>query len=85
MIVPFAILVLNPDRSEIVEDRSEHYLITEFNRAYQGKLTALPAWPEWEAGVRELAPLAAAAFTGKANLHLSNERISHLADAYEKL
>jgi len=81
MIVPFAVMVRSECTSE-VEDRSELYLIEEFNRAYDGRLASLPAWKDWTRGVRELAPLSAGAFQGTVNLHEHVEEIARLAEAY---
>lgn len=81
MIVPFAVIALGEAGQE-AEDRSEFYLIEEFNRAYGGRLTSLPAWKDWTRGVRELTPLAAGAFQGSVNLHEHAETIARLAEAY---
>jgi hypothetical protein len=85
MIVPFAVVLLNPDRSATIENRSEHYLVDEFNKAYEGKLSQLASWPAWKAGVEELSTLAAQAFEGKTDLHKSDDKIAHLADVYQSL
>lgn len=85
MIVPFAVVLLNNDRTATVENRSEHYLIEEFNRTYGGKLETLPSWKAWQDGVRMLSVRAADAFQGKVNLHESNDDIAHLATVYENL
>jgi hypothetical protein len=83
MIVPFAVIA----RTEggLSEDRSEFYLVEQFNRTYGDRLASLPAWRDWVAGVRELSQSAAAAFRGDVNLHDSNDKIARLAETYEAL
>lgn len=83
MIVPFAVIARPPGGP--AEDRSEFYLVQEFNRTYGGRLASLPAWRDWTASVRELSQSAAAAFRGDVNLHHSNEKIARLAETYEAL
>jgi hypothetical protein len=84
MIVPFAVIARS-ERSGPAEDRSEFYLVDEFDRTYGGRLASLPAWRDWVAGVRELSQVAAGAFRGDVNLHSSNEKIARLAAVYEAL
>ncbi len=67
------------------EDRSATYLIDEFNRAYNGRLQALPAWAAWCSLVRELGPLSMRAFDGEANLHEQSAKIALAADTYDAL
>jgi transglutaminase-like putative cysteine protease len=83
MIVPFAVIARS--ESGLGEDRSEFYLVEQFNRTYGGRLASLPAWRDWTAGVRELSQSAARAFRGDVNLHDSNDKIARLAETYEAL
>ena len=85
MIAPFAVVANIGRLDSEPEDRSEFYLIQEFNRAYDGKLASLPAWKRWVQGIRELSPLAGKAFAGEVDLHESNDKIAELAAAYEQL
>ncbi len=79
MLEPFAVVV------PAGEDRSVHYLVEEFNRAYGGRLQSLPAWSRWAPLVRELGPLSMRAFAGDLNLHEHAVEIAQAADAYEAL
>ncbi len=84
MLVPIAVVVVSSaDRP--AEDRSDFYLVEEFNRRYGGKLSALPSWTAWTAGVRKLAPVVADAFAGRANLHDHAPEIEALGVTYESL
>jgi hypothetical protein len=85
MIVPFAVIALKDDLNSQEEDRSEFYLIDQFDAAYGGKLGTLPAWNQWTSQIRRIAPLASAAFAGKSNLHESSEKIAQLAETYAEL
>jgi len=85
MIVPFAVIALKDDLNSQEEDRSEFYLIDQFNAAYGGKLGELPAWNQWTSQIRRIAPLASAAFAGKSNLHESGDTIAQLAETYAEL
>lgn len=78
MLAPFAVV-------SGTEDRSAHYLIDAFDRAYSGRLHSLQAWPRWCSAVRELGPLAMEAFTGDLNLHEHAASISEAAEAYDTL
>ncbi len=85
MIVPFVVVVLPKEKSESPEDRTEFYLIDQFNAAYGGKLASLPAWIEWTGAVRRLSRVAIDAFQGRANLHDRSEEIRQLSDIFEQL
>ena len=81
MLEPFAVVVVGEAR----DDRSTYYLLDAFDRAYGGRLHALPAWKDWSGAVAELTPLAARAFAGEENLHEHRETIARAADAYDQL
>jgi len=83
MIVPFAVIAR--PQSGPAKDRSEFYLVQEFNRAYGGRLASLSAWNDWVEGIRELSRLADGAFRGDVNLHDSTDKITRLAETYEAL
>jgi transglutaminase-like putative cysteine protease len=84
MLVPFAVVVSRRGGAT-PEDRSKHYLVDEFDALYGGKLAALPSWPEWQEVVARLAPHAAAAFAGDANLHEQRQLIEQVGQVYEQL
>jgi hypothetical protein len=81
MLVPIAIVVMGEAR----EERSSYYLVEAFDRAYGGRLRALPSWSRWVEAVRQLAPLSSGAFAGEVNLHEHAATIAQAADAYDRL
>jgi len=84
MIVPFAIFAAD-EKGEFTIDRTRHYLVDEFDRLYGGRLSKIPVWRDWVAGLEFLDPKAAAALSGTLNLHDYETRIDALADTYEQL
>ncbi|MEP7374064.1 MAG: transglutaminase-like domain-containing protein [Chitinophagaceae bacterium] len=84
MIVPFAIFV-TIEKNVIAESRSSYYLVDKFNELYDGKLSALPEWKEWTSAVNILTLPAESAFMGRENLHSYQDKISHLAEVYQRL
>ncbi|MGE5358687.1 MAG: transglutaminase-like domain-containing protein [Bacteroidales bacterium] len=81
MLEPIAVVAIGEPR----EDRSTYYLVDAFDRAYAGKLHALPAWNDWCAAVNEFGPLATRAFAGEVNLHEHGASIVRAANAYDDL
>jgi hypothetical protein len=84
MIIPFAIFVVNKQQ-QYVEDRSRHYIVESLNQFYQGQLERLPSWNSWISQTSLLSPHAKAAFEGKENLHLQNQKIAALVKTYQDL
>ncbi len=84
MIVPIAVFVTGPSNT-YPEDRSEFYLVTSFNKIYNGKLSNLPSWNKWVSAIREINSLCREAFEGKVNLHLSSGKITALNEIYASL
>lgn len=80
MIVPFAILAR--DNSKEVIDRSEYYLVDQFDRVYDGKLSTLPAWNEWKRQIKQLSAHGLAALQGEENLHDYVELMQQYKSAY---
>jgi len=80
MIVPFVVIIRQ--KGQLVEDRSEHYLIKEFNAYHGNELGKLSAWPQWISAVRELSKLGSAAFAGEINLHEHTMLMTQLEQAY---
>ncbi len=85
MITPFVIIALESRGGKLVENRSNHYLIEEFNEFYDGRLGKLPSWSEWEATIRQLSALGASAFAGETNLHQHAKLVERVWRVYEKL
>jgi hypothetical protein len=84
MVAPFVVYARD-ESGELIEDRTEHYVIEGFDALYGGRLSELPAWEEWRRVVGELDGKALAAFRGEANLHDSEALIDELAQVYERL
>ncbi len=85
MIVPFVVFVTPKERTDTIEDRTEFYVIDQFNAVYGGKLGSLPAWQGWVNGVRRLNGAAIEAFQGRTNLHDRTEEIRRLSETFEQL
>jgi hypothetical protein len=84
MIAPVATMTLDDDGKPL-EDRSRFYLIEAFDRVYDGRLHALPAWPAWIACIEQVAPLAMGAFAGGVNLHHHEDVFAHCQATYSTL
>ena len=84
MVVPFAIFAADADGNFTI-NRTQHYLIDEFDRLYAGELHANPLWREWQSALDILDDKVAEAFAGKTNLHDYENQIDALAAIYEKL
>jgi hypothetical protein len=84
MIAPVAVMTLD-DAGRPVEDRSRFYLVDAFDRAFDGRLRDLPAWPAWIACIEAVAPLALGAFASQVNLHQHQEVFIHCHTAYAEL
>jgi len=86
MVVPFAVFVVSDsDKSVMTENRTQHYLINQFNKIYDNKLSKLPSWNKWVQLINELDDYARAAFEGKENLHEYSDKIAELARVYGQL
>lgn len=83
MIVPFMVIVRKDN--EIVEDRSEHYLIDGFNAYYGKKLEKSPLWQEWIFLIGKLSAYGSSAFTGEINLHKYTHLMERLLKVYTGL
>lgn len=84
MIVPFAIFAADAE-GKFTVNRTQHYLVEELDRLYDGKLHADHAWQEWTALLDLLDDKVQGAFAGKINLHEYEAQIDALAATYEQL
>lgn len=84
MIVPFAIFAMD-DNGKYTINRTQHYLIDEFDRLYRGKLHKSTQWKDWVNGVTFLSHEAGGALAGTTNLHDYEKQIDSLAETYDKL
>ena len=84
IVVPFA-LFAEDGEGNLSENRTTHYVIDGFDALYEGRLSQLPAWPDWVRLVDELDEEALAAFEGRVNLHDHAAKIDALAEAEEAL
>jgi len=84
MIVPFAVFAAD-DSGKFTINRTQHYVIDEFDRLYDGKLSKLPEWNRWVTLVDLLDDKVGGAFAGSINLHEYESEIDELATVYEQL
>lgn len=84
MIIPFAIFVTD-SAHRIIEDRTNYYLLTSFDRLYHGELSTLPSWSTWKACISGIREQCKGAFEGKVNLHQYRKEIAVIASTYERL
>lgn len=83
MIVPFLVIVRKGNN--MVEDRSEHYLIDGFNAYYGNKLEKSPFWQEWVFLIGKLSAYGSSAFDGEVNLHKYTFLMERLLKVYNGL
>ena len=84
MIVPFAVFAADAD-GKFTINRTQHYVIDEFDRLYAGALHRQPAWKKWTDTIDLLDDKVGGAFAGKINLHEYEAQIDSLAATYEEL
>jgi len=84
MIMPFAIFAAD-DSGKFTINRTQHYVIDEFDRLYDGKLHKLAAWKRWLTLIDLLDDKVAGAFAGSINLHDYESQIDELAVVYDQL
>jgi hypothetical protein len=85
MLVLFVVVAGDSRRGPYVDDRTTYYLIDGFNELYGGRLSSLPAWPDWVAAIRNVSPHAVEAFNGRENLHKYTSEIGQLKATYDEL
>ncbi|HEY8225488.1 MAG TPA: transglutaminase-like domain-containing protein [Pyrinomonadaceae bacterium] len=84
MIVPFAIFAAD-ENGKFTINRTQHYLVDEFDRLYGGKLAKHPSWKQWTEAIDFLDDKVAGAFAGTTNLHDYEVQIDALAAIYEQM
>ena len=84
MIVPIGIFAADAD-GKFTVNRTQHYLVDEFDRMYGGKLHRLPAWRQWVSMIDTIDEKVLGAFAGKIDLHEYEPQIDALAATYEEL
>jgi len=84
MIVPIAIFAADADGNFTI-NRTQHYLVDEFDREYDGKLHDLPEWKQWIARLDQLDDKVEGAFAGRINLQDYEAEIDSAAATYEHL
>ena len=80
MIVPFVVVV--KEKRKVLENRSQYYLIDEFNAFYNHRLESLNSWPEWVSLIDELSKLGLSAFAGEINLHKYTDSMERFSQVY---
>jgi hypothetical protein len=83
MVVPVAVFAVT-DSGELL-DRTEHYLIDEFESFYGKELVQLDAWSAWRRGIRALNDPVRSAFTGEKDLHAYSALLEDAERAYLRL
>ena len=84
MIVPFAVFAAD-ESGKFTINRTQHYVVDEFDRMYGGKLHKLGAWKQWVELVDLLDDKAEGAFAGNVNLHEFESQIDELAIVFDQL
>ena len=84
MIVPFAVFAAD-ENGKFTINRTQHYLVDEFDRLYGGSLRKYPAWKKWTSSLDLLDDKVAGAFACTVNLHEYEAEIDALAATYEEL
>lgn len=84
MLLPVAIFALDNETSQFI-NRSEHYLVDEFNSFYDGKLTNKKNWGTYMSYSKEVSKYCLSAFEGKTNLHEKEEKLFEVYKNYESI
>ena len=84
MIVPFVVFAAD-EKGSFSINRTQHYMVEEFNRLYPNRLDKLPAWKEWVRLLDDLDEKAGGALKGEINLHEYEKEIDQLAVTYAQL
>ncbi len=84
MIIPFAIFAAD-DTGKFTINRTQHYMVDEFDKFYRGKIQHWAVWKRWIAGLDLLDDKVGEAFAGKTNLHDFEAQIDSLAVVYEEM
>lgn len=85
MIVPIGIFARDGKTGKIIENRSEYYLVDQFNLVYGNKLEKLKEWEDWKRLILSIGNKCLEAFEGKTNLHEQNTVIGQIKVVYENL
>jgi len=84
MIVPITIFAADAD-GKFTINRTQHYLVDEFDKLYGGKLQQQAAWKQWLMMLDFLDDKVAGAFAGDVNLHQYEAQIDQIAATFEQL
>lgn len=85
MIAPFAVFVTDAGKTNMIENRSAYYMVDQFDKTYDGRLSKLPSWNRWVGLIDSLSAHSRAAFETKENLHLYTRQIEELDSVYRNL
>ena len=84
MIVPFAVFAAD-EEGKFTINRTQHYVVEQFDRLYEGRLHTQPAWQQWTVMIDLLDDKVSSAFAGNVNLHEYEAQIDTLAEIYDQL
>ncbi|QOY93414.1 transglutaminase domain-containing protein [Massilia sp. UMI-21] len=85
MIAPFAIFVTDDSKTRMIDNRSAYYMVEQFDKAYDNKLSKLPSWNRWVGLIDSLSRHARSAFESQENFHLQTKQIDELDAVYRDL
>lgn len=85
MIAPFAVFVTDASKANMIENRSTHYMVEQFDKVYDNELSRLPSWNRWVALIQQLSERSRSAFEKKENLHDYSRQIEELDAVYRNL
>lgn len=85
MIAPFAVFVTDAGKTQMIDNRSAYYMVEQFDKTYDNKLSTLPSWNRWVGLVKALSEHARSAFETKENLHVYGKQIEELDAVYRNL
>ena len=84
MIVPMAVYA-EDENKKLTINRTEYYLIHQFDKIYNNQLSKNPTWKDWSRSIKEMDDKCLLAFEGKLNLHMHLEEIEALSNLYGKM
>jgi uncharacterized protein len=85
MLVPVVVFAFDENMVNIVEDRTNYYLVKQFAAFYNNKFVKKPEWEKWVNTINALSPKCKGAMEGTINLHLYDAEIAAAEKIYKSL